>query len=43
VKLLVDEMISAVVAAQLRTRGHDVEAVSERRDLRRLPDGELFE
>ncbi len=42
-KLLADEMISAAVAEQLRTRGRDVKAVSERRELRGLPDGELFE
>ena len=34
---------SAVVAEMLRVRGRDVEAVSERRDLRGLPDQELFE
>ena len=42
-KLLLDEMICAVVAEQLRAREHDVEAVSERRDLRGLADDELFE
>jgi|SRR5579885_2752357 len=42
-KLLLDEMISAVVAEHLRARGHDVEAVSERRELRGLTDEELFE
>jgi hypothetical protein len=42
-KLLVDEMISAVVAEQLRVRGCDVEAVSELRELRGLTDEELFE
>jgi hypothetical protein len=43
VKLLLDEMISAVVAEQLRARERDVEAVSERRELRGLPDLEVFE
>jgi predicted nuclease of predicted toxin-antitoxin system len=43
VKLLLDEMISALVAEQLRPRGRDVEAVSERRDLRGLIDRNLFE
>jgi len=43
VKLLLDEMLSAVVAGQLRGRGLDVEAVSERRELRGLPDRDLFE
>lgn len=42
-KLLLDEMISAVVAEQLRDRGHDVEAVSEHRELRGLSDQDLFE
>jgi hypothetical protein len=43
VRLLLDEMISAVVAEQLRLRGRDVEAVSERRELRGLPDGDVRE
>jgi hypothetical protein len=43
VKLLLDEMISAVVAEQLRARDRDVEAVSERRELRGLADEDLFE
>ena len=42
-KLLLDEMISAVVAVQLRGRDHDVEAVSERRELRGLSHADLFE
>ena len=42
-KLLFDEMLSAVVAEQLRGRGQDVEAVSERRQLRGLTDRDLFE
>jgi hypothetical protein len=42
VKLLLDEMISAVVAEQLRARDCDVEAVSERRELRGLADDDLF-
>jgi len=36
-------MISAVVAEQLRGRDHDVEAVSERGEVRGLPDLDLFE
>jgi hypothetical protein len=43
VKLLLDEMISAVVAEQLRSSNRDVEAVSERRELRGLTDEDLFE
>lgn len=42
-KLLLDEMISAVVAEQLRGHDGDVEAVSERRELRGLTDHDLFE
>ena len=42
-KLLLDEMISAVVAEQLRVRERDVEAVGERRELRGLVDEDLFE
>ncbi len=42
-KLLIDEMISAVVAEQLRRRGRDVEAVSDRRELWGLADEDLFE
>ena len=42
-KLLLDEMISAVVAEQLRGRNRDVEAISERRELRGLTDQDLFE
>jgi len=43
VKLLLDEMLPAAIAEQLRTRGHDVAAVEERRELRGLPDSDLFE
>jgi hypothetical protein len=43
VKLLLDEMISAVVAEQLGGRDRGVEAVSARRELRGLADRELFE
>jgi predicted nuclease of predicted toxin-antitoxin system len=43
VKLLLDEMISAVVADQLRGRDRDVEVVSERRELRGNTDQDLFE
>jgi hypothetical protein len=43
VRLLLDEMISAVVATQLRDRERDVEAVAERRELRGLPDDDVFE
>ena len=42
-KLLLDEMLSAVVAERLRGCGRDVEAVSERRELRGLADRDLFE
>jgi hypothetical protein len=42
VKLLLDEMVSAVVAVQLRARDRDVEAISERRELRGLADENVF-
>ena len=42
-KLLLDEMLSAVVAEPLRGRERDVEAVTERRELRGLTDRDLFQ
>lgn len=42
-KLLIDEMLSASVAEQLRQRGRDVVAVDEQHELRGLSDAELFE
>ena len=42
-KLLLDEMLSAIVAERLRGCERDVEAVSERRELRGLTDRDLFE
>jgi predicted nuclease of predicted toxin-antitoxin system len=42
VRLLLDEMISAVVAERLRVRDRDAEAVSEGRELRGLGDEEVF-
>ena len=42
-KLLLDEMISAAIAAQLRARDRDVEAVNEHNELRGLPDADVFE
>lgn len=42
-RLLLDEMIPAAVARQLRGRGLDAVAVSERSDLRGLSDPDLFE
>ncbi|MGH3433042.1 MAG: DUF5615 family PIN-like protein [Thermocrispum sp.] len=41
-KLLLDEMMQRTVAEQLRRRGRDVVAVTERPDLRGLPDREVF-
>lgn len=41
-KLLLDEMMQRSVAEQLRGRGHDALAVTERVDLRNIPDVELF-
>jgi hypothetical protein len=43
VKLILDEMLSASIAEQLRTRGCDAVAVAERAELRGLPDVTLFE
>lgn len=42
-RLLLDEMLLAVIAQQLRHRGHDVVAVDELPELRGLADDELFE
>jgi predicted nuclease of predicted toxin-antitoxin system len=42
-RLLLDEMLAARIAAQLRERRREVVAVSERPELRGLPDDELFE
>jgi uncharacterized protein DUF5615 len=42
VKLLLDEMYPAAIAAGLRKRGVDVVAVTERPELRGMPDAELF-
>ncbi len=41
-RLLLDEMYPAAIAEQLRSRGHDVDAVTERADLRSLPDIDVF-
>ncbi len=41
-RLLIDEYSSAI-AVQLRERGRDVQAVTERIELRALPDADLFE
>lgn len=41
-KLLIDEMYPPAIAVQLRERGHDVEAVTERSELRALADADLF-
>lgn len=42
-RLLLDEMISAAVAAALRDEGHDVESITSRPDLRGLPDVAVLE
>jgi len=42
VKLLLDEMLSPEIAAQLRRRGHDAVAVGERTDLRAQSDAIIF-
>ena len=41
-RLLFDEMYSSAVAEQLRGRGHDAEAVTERAELRALADTDIF-
>lgn len=41
-RILLDEMLPAVIAQQLRSRGHDVRAVGERPELRGLSDPDLF-
>jgi predicted nuclease of predicted toxin-antitoxin system len=43
VKLLLDEMLSRILAGQLRARGYNVDAVSEREDLKGRPDPTIFE
>lgn len=42
-RLLLDEMVPAFAAEQLRGRGQDVEAVAEHRELRGLADPDLFD
>jgi len=42
VRLLLDEMWPPAIAMELRRRGHDVEAVAERLDLRGMPDEVIF-
>lgn len=41
-KLLLDEMFPRSIAAELRRRGHDVTAVTERSELVGLSDAEIF-
>jgi Domain of unknown function (DUF5615) len=43
VRLLLDEMLSARIAEQLRSRGNDASAVDELSDLRGLSDPDLFD
>jgi Domain of unknown function (DUF5615) len=42
-KLLIDEMYPPAIAEQLRDRGGDAQAVTERAELRSLGDGALFD
>ena len=42
-RLLLDEMYDRAIAERLRSRGHDVIAVTERIELRGLPDDMLVE
>lgn len=41
-RLLLDEMLSPVIAEQLRDRDHDAVAVAERPELRSMPDDEFL-
>jgi hypothetical protein len=41
-RLLLDEMYPPAIADQLRIRGHDVAAATERSELRSLPDAAVF-
>jgi hypothetical protein len=41
-RLLLDEMYPGKIAEQLRNRGHDVDAVTLRPELRSISDPELF-
>jgi hypothetical protein len=42
-RLLLDEMYPPSIAEQLRARAHDVTAVTERAELRSLPDAAIFD
>jgi predicted nuclease of predicted toxin-antitoxin system len=42
VRLLLDEMLSPVIARELRARGHDVQAVAENPDRAALSDPEVM-
>jgi hypothetical protein len=43
VRLLLDEMLSPAIARELRTRGHDVEAIQEHPEWRAYGDPEVLD
>lgn len=41
-RLLLDEMLTPAIARELRSRGHDVEAIAVHQDREALPDAEVL-
>jgi len=42
-RFLLDEMLTAVIAAQLEVHGHDAQAIHSRPELRGIPDDQVLE